>query len=417
MKYPTVPVIMYHNIGIVNKTWIWWHLTCPWELFKQHLIYLKRFNMHTISLQQLYNYRKNNAELPQWPIVLTFDDGYLDNWVFAYPLLKKYGFKGTIFINPEFVDPRNIVRKNLYNVWDNNEIIENLETAGFLSWEEIKIMKSEGVIDIQSHSMSHTWFFCSDKIIDFHYPGNNQYPWLSWNANPERKSYYLNENQESFVPYGTPIYKNGKSLGIKRYFEDKELNEYLVNFVKEQESDFFKRKDWRSELFYKANVYKNEKGLKGRYETDEEQKKRFEYELIESKRILESKLTKKVNFLCWAGGAYNDDALRIAKRCGYISSTLFFDDKNKRNAFGENPAEINRIGCVSAFYRRNQFISYTEPGYFMANIRYFQGVKLYLWIMRLYKIKYLLKFVFNRFFKGGELSESGNSKKYNLSCL
>ena len=45
-------------------------------------------------------------------IVLTFDDGYLDNWVFAYPLLEKYNLRGTIFVNPEFVDPSLEIRAN-----------------------------------------------------------------------------------------------------------------------------------------------------------------------------------------------------------------------------------------------------------------------------------------------------------------
>ncbi len=397
-----VPIVMYHSIGIVNKNWIWSFLTCPWELFEQHLICLKKYKMHTITLQQLYEYRKNNTEIFSNHVVLTFDDGYLDSWVFAYPLLKKYGFKGTIFVNPEFVDSRDIVRKNLDDVWHRGEPIERLETDGFLSWEEMRIMESEGIIDIQSHSMSHTWYFCGDEIIDFHSHGNNKYHWLFWNAYPERKSYYMNENQEHFVPYGTPIYKHGRSLGIRRYFEDKGLTQYLVNYAKEQGNNFFNRKDWKNELFNQVRFYKSKNEVKDRYETDEEQEERFKYELIESKRILEDKIKKKVNFLCWPGGAFNDKALKIAKG-GYIASTLFYNDAKRGNTFGEDPSEINRIGCVSAFYWHSKFISYTDPVFFIANIRYFQGSKIYLWIMRLYKIKYLFKFTIKKLFRGGKI--------------
>ena len=42
--------------------------------------------------------------IPEKSIVLTFDDGYADIWIYAYPLLKKYGMCGTVFINPDFVD-------------------------------------------------------------------------------------------------------------------------------------------------------------------------------------------------------------------------------------------------------------------------------------------------------------------------
>ena len=231
MRSSAVPVIMFHSIGTVDKNWIWCHLTCPWKLFQHHLEWLMIMKFHSISLQQLYDYNKNNVKLPANPIVLTFDDGYLDNWVFAYPLLKKYGFKGTIFVNPEFINPQKIVRKNLEDVWNNRKINENLEIKGFLSWEEIKIMEAEGVIDVQSHSMTHTWYFFNSEIIDFHYPSNNKYPWLFWNISPKNKHRYLNENQEHFVPYGTPIYNYGRSLAIKRYFEDEFFSKYIVNFV------------------------------------------------------------------------------------------------------------------------------------------------------------------------------------------
>jgi len=402
MKYPAVPVIMYHSVGVVRKEWIWSHLTCPWGLFEQHLRWLKRLGFQTITLQELYEYKKTGTGIPHMAIVLTFDDGYLDNWVFAYPLLKKYNFKGTIFVNPEFVDPRNIVRKNLEDVRNEKALLSNLDTMGFLSWEEMKIMEDEGIMDIQSHSMSHTWYFVSGEIIDFHYPGNNKYPWIFWNTVPERKSFYLTENQETFVPYGTPIYEHGRSLGIKRYFEDKDLTQYLVSYVREQGKSFFDRNDWKDEMFHQVGLYKSKNKIQDRYETDEEQEERFKYELLESKRILEERLRKKVNFLCWAGGAYNDNALRIAKEGGYVSSTLLYGDTKIKNTFGEDPAVINRIGCASAFYWRNRFISYTDPGFFIANIRYFQGTKIYLWIMRLYKIKYLVKFIIRRLLKGEE---------------
>lgn len=402
MKSPAVPVIMYHNIGVVTPGWIWNDLICPWELFEQQLLQLKRHNMNTISLQQLYDHRKNKTELPHRPIVLTFDDGYLDNWVFAYPLLKKYGFKGTIFVNPEFVDPRCIVRTSLLNVWNNEGDIEHLESKGFLSWEELKLMEDEGVMDIQSHSMSHTWYFTDETIIDFHHPGNNNYPWLFWNRHPERKSFYMTENQEHFVPYGAPIYKNGRSLGVKRYFEDEEFSRFMAHFVRTQGADFFKEQDWREKLFRQAEHYKSHKGLKGRFETDNEQKERYEYELMESRKLLEDKLKKKVEFLCWPGGALNDQSLQTAREAGYVSTTLLYDEIKVKNALGEDASEINRTGSSYAFFWRDRLISYTEPGFFIANIKYFQGHQIYLWIKRLYKIRYLIKFAIKKLLYGGK---------------
>ncbi|MBI5676088.1 MAG: polysaccharide deacetylase family protein [Nitrospirae bacterium] len=398
-----VPVIMYHSVGRNNPDWIWNHLITPVNVFEAQIKFLSKRVFNSINLQELYVYMKYNNKISDNPIVLTFDDGYLDNWVYAFPILKKYGMKGTIFVNPEFVDPIDKCRLNLDDVWNGKCEEKDLFSKGFLSWHEMRKMEESGIIDIQSHSMSHTWYFTGDEIVDFHHPGNDQFPWLFWNAHPERKSFYLNENQETFVPYGTPIYKNGRSLGIKRYFEDTGLSRHLTTFVKNQEDDFFTCKDWKNALFQQVNIYKSENKLNDRYETDEEQEERFRYELFKSKALLEDKLNKKIDFLCWAGGAFNNKALSIANEAGYLSSTLFYNDSERKNSFGDDPSEINRTGCVSEFNWHNNFISYTEPRYFMANIKYFCGDKIYLWVIRLYKIKYFAKFIIKKLLKRGEM--------------
>ena len=341
----SVPVFMYHNVGLLNPDWIWNHLTCPWKLFEDHLKWMRLFNMKTISLDQLYDFRKNKNAVPDRSVVLTFDDGYLDNWVFVYPLLKKYGFKATIFVNPEFVDPRSIVRKNMEDVWKDDKRVETLECHVFLSWEEMQIMESEGVIDIQSHSMSHTWYFTNDNIIDFHFPGNDNHPWLFWNSRPGRKSFYLHENQEDFVPFGTPIYESGRSLGIKRYFEPVKLNKFLVDFVNEKDRGFFKGEEWKDQLFDQVSLYRSENDLDGRYETLEEQRSRYSYELGESKKILEEKLDKRIDFLCWPGGANNDISIDMCFENGYKAYTVSSHKFMGRNTFSEDPAVIYRIGA------------------------------------------------------------------------
>lgn len=374
----------------------------PPGLFEEQIRLLSNKRFNTISLQALYDYRKFNKKIPDKSIVLTFDDGYLDNWVYAYPILKKYGFKGTIFVSPEFVDPTENYRPNIEDVWRDACREEELITEGFLSWREMREMENKGIMDIQSHSMTHTWYFIDSKIIDFHHPGNNRYPWIFWNSRPDRKCYYLSEDQESFVHYGTPIYRNGRSLGIRKYFEDKKLNKYLVDFVNSESHDFFHKKDWRQLLFKQAEAYKSRNVLQDRYETNEEQEERFNYELTESKKILEENLEKKINFLCWAGGAFDNKALAIAQNAGYISSTTLYNDENIKNIFGEDPAEINRIGCVSEFNWHNKFISYTLPHHLVANIKLFYGEKWCFWLIRLYKMLYLVRYAFFRLLNKGE---------------
>lgn len=398
-----VPVIMYHAVCPDNKDWIWRHLITPLDVFENQIKTLAKRAYSPITLHELYNYVKYNNKIPEKSIVLTFDDGYLDNWVYAFPILNKYKMKGTVFVNPEFADPINECRPNLEDVWNGRYREDELFSKGFLSWPEMRKMEEAGIMDIQSHSMSHTWYFTGDQIVDFHHPGCNQYPWLFWNNRPERKCYYLSENQEFFVPYGTPIYEHGRSLGVRRYFEDKSLNNYLANFVRKQGIGFFNDKGWKDILFQQVEVYTAKNKLRGTYETEEEQLARYRYELIESRKILEEKLGKKVQHLCWAGGAFNNMALAIAEEAGYLSSTLFYNDRKRKNAFGDNPSEINRTGCVAEFRWHDIYITYTGPGYFMANIKYFCGDTIYLWVIRLYKMGYLIRYFLGKLLKGGEL--------------
>lgn len=360
MNKQKIPIMTYHNIGIPNRDWIWGHLICPWKVFQSNLQWMKILGFNTISLHQLYNYKKNNAEIPSRSVVISFDDGNLDNWVFAYPLLKKYGFKATIFINPEFIDTRSIVRKNLENVWNNGEAIENLETKGFLTLEELKIMEKDSIFDVQSHSMTHTWYFCSDTIIDFHHPGNKKYPWLFWNICPEKKSQYLQENQEQFVPYGTPIYEHERALGDVRYFEDKHFAEHMVRYVERKGKDFFNQDDWKSNLFREAGLYKNKVGIKGRYETEEEQKDRYNYELRESKRILEEKFGKKIDYLCWPGGVNNKLSLKMAYESGYLACTSLGENKGQNICFDD----------ASILYRISPAVIANEKVYYLKGLSF-----------------------------------------------
>ena len=388
-KNPSVPVIMYHSIGIPNKNWQWNYLTCPHEVFENQLKAMKKKGFHTISLQQLYDYMNKGIDLPKNPVVLTFDDGYLDNWIFAYPLLKKYEFKGTIYVSPEFVDSRNIIRKNLEDVWRGEAKIDELETIGYLSWKEMEEMEKEGIMDIQSHTMTHTWYPLSNKIIDFRHPGD-PYIWMTWNNNPTEKP-YLQIDKEELVNYGEPVYEYGRTIGIRRYFPDENLKEFMIIYVKERGGkDFFKSGDWGGELFEVLQKCSEKNQVNGRYETEEEYEKRIYYELQRSREIIKHKLNTEVKFLCWAGGAVTEKALKIAQDVGYISSTagrdMMHERKYLRNKYGENPSRINRMGSVLYWDGIEGFgskVKYKNGFYFILSLYNFQGRKIIAPVSRL----------------------------------
>lgn len=122
-----IPVLMYHMIGDVPDN----DAVLLESHFREQMKFLKDNNFHPISLDQLYEYMAHGKAVPINPVVLTFDDGYPDTYSIVFPVLKEYGFKGTVFI-PTY----------------------DADQGTRLTWQQIKEMKAGG-IDIASHSYHH----------------------------------------------------------------------------------------------------------------------------------------------------------------------------------------------------------------------------------------------------------------------
>jgi hypothetical protein len=172
------------------------------------------------------------------------------------------------------------------------------------------------------------------------------YPWLFWNVHPERKPYYLTEDQQDFLPLGFPIFQHGKSLTVTQYFPDagavKAITEFVANGGGEE---FFSRDDWQRVLqeFVCSNFPGGE--VPGRFETDDEKTERINHELNFSKSEIEKQLKKQVDFICWPGGANDHTVQDLARKAGYRSWTLDSRSQlDKRNQPGEDPVSIKRIG-------------------------------------------------------------------------
>lgn len=317
-----VPVLMYHTVGIPDPDWQGQYLTCPHGIFEDQMRWLKKYGFVTVTLSDLYDYIFNEKRLPKKSVILTFDDGYADIWIFAYPIMKKYGFKGTVFVNPEFVDTRDIIRKRLDEV-GSASAIEPRDIRGFLSWQEMAEAEMEGVFDIQAHAMTHTWYPTTDRIIDFRHPGDT-YIWMTWNGNIERKP-FLQLDDEDLIKWGDPVYEHGKSLSSPRFFPNEKIAISIREHVSQHGGrEFFDRPDWKETLFNKAEILKRDQDT-GRYESEEEYRKRLRTELSESKRIIEEKLEKKVDYMCWPGGSGTETGTLIAKEIGYKMSTTAND--------------------------------------------------------------------------------------------
>lgn len=127
---PKVIVLNYHKIDNMHIS-----LSVKPEDFERQMKYLAEHNFHSITPQELYAALVGGAELPENPVLITFDDGYMDNYTNAYPILKKYGLKATMFVITGFLDRAQ---------------------PGYFTWGQAAEMEASGLINIESHTVTHT---------------------------------------------------------------------------------------------------------------------------------------------------------------------------------------------------------------------------------------------------------------------
>ncbi len=367
-----IPVLMFHSIGLESSTWIYSKISEPISDFDDKVKHLVSSGYTFVNWDQLFDHMQGKTRLPSKSIMLTFDDGYLDNWVYAYPILKRYGAKATIFVTPDFVDTAKNNRPNT----DHTPDILPEDATGFLNWSEMREMEKSGLIDIQSHSLTHTWYFSSPDIVDFHTPGNRQYPWLAWNSFPMYKPQYMNKGYDDIIPLGTPIFKHTKSLGCRRYFPSEKISQGLIKFVQNNGGDsFFNNPGWKAQLFDVASQLSNRYNNEGWYESDHEYESRVFNELSRSKHIIEENLDKEVHYICWPGGAYNQKVISLAQKAGYRSWTLGSSDRSGfRNTFSSNPNQIARIGPFHKYVWKRKGLAPAGHKYFIYRVNHHRGL-------------------------------------------
>ena len=107
-----IPVLAYHSI-LPAEYYYPNHVDNPWVLsldtFYMQMRYLYENNFNTITSSHLISYLFYGGALPDNPVILTFDDGYLDNALFAAPIMRQFGFTGMQFLItgliPEYTQP------------------------------------------------------------------------------------------------------------------------------------------------------------------------------------------------------------------------------------------------------------------------------------------------------------------------
>lgn len=130
LKYndKSIPVLMYHSIDYEKGN----ELRIPKEIFREQMKYLKDNEYTTLTFDELYKFLVDNKPIPKKSVIITFDDGYKDNYENAYPILKQFGLNATIFVITDTID----------------------KDKNYLTSNELKELDQNG-IDIESHTVGH----------------------------------------------------------------------------------------------------------------------------------------------------------------------------------------------------------------------------------------------------------------------
>ena len=359
MKNNAIPILYYHSVADHDINRPWSFLSCGIDIFKAQMEYLYKNGFKTCSWDELFRHLNGIEKLPKKTVMIHFDDGFLDNWTVVFPIMKKYNLKFSIVVTPEFIEKSEKIRdfvsetkeKNIKDWW------------GYLSIGELREMENSGLVDIQAHGYTHTWYPSSDEIIDI-YDGTQIEPWLHWNEHPQEKPFWLTNDSLKKIQLGTPIFKNEKSLSNLKAFKPNKtfiyecINAYNKNLTKEE--NFEKILKIRKNFLIKNEL--------GEYESTQETENRLKKELLETKNYLSDILNKEINYLVWPGGGNNEYVNNLAFEYGY---RLVSKGNNLNMYF----SRIKRISRLAGYHKFPLFNKYFNKLFLQLQIKRGEGNK------------------------------------------
>ena len=162
----SVPVLMYHHVTPKGGS-----LSCSVSNFDSQLKALVSRGYSTLSAEQFAGFLKGEA-VPEKSVVLTFDDGYLNNFVYAHPILKKYNLHALMFIITQHMQEGSVrpimgsgeVLPACPGHYECKQLIADGRTDEvMLRWDEVREMQRQGTFSFHSHTHTHNrWDLSAD---------------------------------------------------------------------------------------------------------------------------------------------------------------------------------------------------------------------------------------------------------------
>lgn len=352
-----VAVLIYHSVTAAGE-WLPWsnEISVSPELFEEQLAALKKMRCTVMRTSELVEARQAGQPVGRRPVVIHFDDGYLDNWVAALPLLKQADQPATIFVSTDFVELGNTLRPTLDQLESGQVDASQLRWDGYLNWAELREMETSGLMDVECHGVDHGRVPVGPASEDILTEENwRRHAWMQWRHMRGSKSNWYRCNTPPFEPAGTPVPLSAPALSARAW-------------------------------------------IGGRTEDQETYEERVTDELRTSKRILEQRLGKVVRFFCWPFNTTNARAHELALESGFVATT----GGDGENRPGEDASVISRFHVNAGILGRSSVAF--DTFIFRANVRLLQGN--YYWGVLILPINFVRRL--QRLMKVGHNVESGS---------
>lgn len=234
-------------------------------------------------------------------VMLAFDDAWASLWLVVAPLLRKYSLRAVAYAIPARVADAPAVRPTLDD-GPVDAVAADRAANPFATWPELKALSSSGVVDVQSHTWSHSMIFCGDTVLGQVTADLANEPMLNRPRIDDGTSLeFLTPDQ-----IGAPLYERRSRMSdARRYFPAATTS--------------------------------------GRWETEADQVRDIEHELAASRDVLEQRTGSSVRHVCLPWGVSGELTRRALERTGFVSA--FANKMSGRFAVGagDDPYFLKRL--------------------------------------------------------------------------
>lgn len=205
------PVLTYHSVSAAPD-WLPWHreISIRPDTLDRQLRLFRRMGLTVVDTENAVRLWRDVGAPPPDTIALHFDDGYLDTWVAAAPILRRHQARATVFVSTDFIAPDTSLRPTVNDT-------TAPDWSGYMSWRELRALDAEGVIRVEAHGTDHGRVETGPRIVGRLTSENvDQLAWMQWAQMPGDKHDWFRTGARP-VPLGSDVRESAPSLSARRW--------------------------------------------------------------------------------------------------------------------------------------------------------------------------------------------------------